>query len=174
MDAVLRTYLLVFAARFIISAFVSMRTIYSIQGRKFLAPFMGFFEASIFVMIMSGMMGDLDKPLLLLAYGLGYGGGSVFGMLVEDKIGLGRMRARIIPKGVDNDRLKQMIWDRNLGLTTFDGMGRDGVREILVVSLERKDLIDFRKLVHQIDPEAFVSIMPVNARGGFMKRMQVK
>lgn len=164
--------LLIFVVRVISSMIVSFRTIYSLQGRKLISSFFGFFEASLFALIVIKIIGQVDDPVILIVYGLGYGAGCMFAVMLEQKIGLGNLAATVILQGIDNDDLINRIREEGLGVTVLNGDGRKGPRDVLIVSLHRKDLINFKKIISDGAKDAFVSVAPVNALGGYIKRLR--
>lgn len=164
--------LLIFVVRVISSMIVSFRTIYSLQGRKLISSFFGFFEASLFALIVIKIIGQVDDPVILIVYGLGYGAGCMFAVMLEQKIGLGNLAATVILQGIDNDELIKTIREEGLGVTVLNGGGRKGPRDVLIVSLHRKDLINFKKIISDRAEDAFVSVAPVNALGGYIKRLR--
>lgn len=151
---------------------VSFRTIYSLQGRKLISSFFGFFEASLFALIVIKIIGQVDDPVILIVYGLGYGAGCMFAVMLEQKIGLGNLVATVILQGIDNDELIKTIREEGLGVTVLNGDGRKGPRDVLIVSLHRKDLINFKRIISHGAEDAFVSVAPVNALGGYIKRLR--
>ncbi|MDO5717438.1 MAG: DUF5698 domain-containing protein [Tissierellia bacterium] len=164
----------IFIIRAIGSMVVSFRIIYSLQGRKLLSSCFGFFEASLFALIIVETMQKLGNPIVLCAYGLGFGAGSMFAVILEQKIGLGNLSATVILQGMDNDDLIDDIRDCGLGVTVLCGEGRNGPRDVLIVSLHRKDAIKFRQMILNRRKDAFVSIYPVNASNGYIKRLRSK
>lgn len=163
--------LLILVVRIFSSMIVSFRTIYSLQGRKAISSFFGFFEASLFALIVIRIMDKVDNPWILLVYGIGYGAGTMFAVALEQKIGLGNLVATVILPGIDNDGLINRIRDVDLGVTLLQGDGKNGPRDVLIVSLHRKDLDKFRRVVLKYSENAFVSVSPVNASGGYIKRL---
>ncbi len=161
----------IFTIRVISSMVVSFRTIYSLQGRKLISSFFGFFEATIFVVIVMQILDELSNPVVLCVYSLGYALGGVFAILLEQKIGLGNLVATVMLPGIDNDAALAEIRNRGLGVTLLQGEGKRGPRDVLIVSLHRKDLLSFRKLIMTLEPKAFVSVASVYANGGYMKRL---
>ncbi|MDO5689261.1 MAG: DUF5698 domain-containing protein [Tissierellia bacterium] len=164
----------IFVIRVISSMIVSFRMIYSLQGRKLLSSFFGFFEATIFVVIVMQIMSDLENPVILGIYAGGYALGGVLAVMLEQKIGLGELVATVMLPSIDNEELIKEIRDSGLGVTVLQGEGKRGIRDVLVVSLHRKDLITFRRLITSREPKAFVSVASVYANGGTMKRLSMK
>ena len=54
------------------------------------------------------------------------------------------------------------------GVTVMEGMGKEGSREVLMVSLPRKSVPQVMEIIKQHDESAFVTIMDTKGtRGGY-------
>ena len=67
-----------------------------VQGRKLQAALIGFFEISIYVTALSKVVSNLDNPLNLFSYALGFACGTYLGITVENKIALGNCSTIIL------------------------------------------------------------------------------
>ncbi len=72
----------------------TIRTLMVVQSRKVQAAIIGFFEVIIYVTALGKVVGSLDNPFNLLAYGLGFACGTYVGITVENKIALGNLGAK--------------------------------------------------------------------------------
>jgi uncharacterized protein YebE (UPF0316 family) len=133
----------------------TVRTISTVQGRTMTAFFLGFVEVSIWLFVISTVVGKVTThPVLGVFYALGFSTGNVVGILLERRIALGHTVLRVI----SNQKAKMMAEKiRELGhaVTTFEGEGRSGpVRELCIVC-RRKDLKEIIPLVKKIEPDVF-------------------
>ncbi|MEW8973988.1 MAG: DUF5698 domain-containing protein [Tissierellaceae bacterium] len=168
-------YLFIFFARVTDVTLSTMRTLMVVQSRKVQAAIIGFFEVIIYVTALGKVVGSLDNPLNLLAYGLGFACGTYIGITVENKIALGNLGAQIILKTADNKELIEVLRENKFGVTVMEGHGIEGPREILNVALNRKDLEKLRKLVYGYDEKAFITVNNINpVSGGFFYSVKKK
>ena len=65
------------------------RSLYAQRGRRFLAAALGFCESAIFILAISRIMKDVDKPLNMLAYACGFATGNFMGITIERWIASG-------------------------------------------------------------------------------------
>jgi len=161
-------YLFIFFARVIDVTLATIRTLMVVQGRKLQAALIGFFEISIYVTALSKVVSNLDNPLNLFSYALGFACGTYLGITVENKIALGNLAVQIILKISDKDQLIKELREKGFGVTVTEGQGLEGTREILNVAIKRKDLETLKKKVYEYDEKAFITVNSINPiSGGF-------
>lgn len=159
-------YMLIFLARVTDVSLGTVRTLMVVQGRKLQAALIGFFEVTIYVIVLGTVVKDLTNPLSLLSYSLGYACGNYVGITIENKIGLGNLTAQIILKGADNEELIERLRNEKFGVTVLEGQGREGTREILNVVIQRKSLDKVREIVYEYDDKAFITANNINPISG--------
>lgn len=161
-------YLFIFFARVTDVSLATMRMLMVVQGRKLLASLIGFFEVSIYVTALSKVVGNLDNPLNLLSYALGFACGTFLGITIENKIALGSLAVHIILKTTEKDQLIKELRDKGFGVTVTVGQGLEGTKEILNVVINRKDLEALKKKVYEYDKSAFITVNNIKPiSGGF-------
>ena len=152
---ILLTGFVIFLARIVDVSIGTLRTIITIQGRKWLAFWLGFFEISIWLTIISTVIHKItDAPILGLFYALGYASGNLAGIMVENWLALGNINLKVISRN-DYQQTAKAIREAGYGVTIFHGEGRDGPVAELYIVCSRKDLKFLLKLIHDIEPKAF-------------------
>ena len=159
-------YLLIFLARVSDVSLGTIRTLMVVQGRKWQAALIGFFEVTIYVVVLGTVVSNLKNPMNLLSYSLGYACGNFVGITIENKIGLGNLAAQIILKASGNEELIEILRSKNFGVTVVQGEGREGTREILNVVIKRKSLDALREIVYEYDENAFITVNNINPISG--------
>lgn len=166
-------YILIFVARLIDVSMGTMRTLMVVQGRKCVAAIIGFFEITIYVLVLGKVVNNLDNIFNLLSYSLGYATGNYVGIMIENKIALGKLAVRAILKSEDNSELIEILRGAGFGVTVVSGKGKEGMREILDIIIERKNLNDLQKIFAKYDETAFVMVNNINPiRGGYFAPMK--
>ncbi len=158
MPAGILGYLFIFTARVIDVSLSTMKTLMVVQGRRKNAAIIGFFEIIIYVTVLGTVMSNMDNVFNVLAYALGYATGNFVGITIEDKIAIGNSTAQIIIKEDMEDILANILRDNGFGVTIMEGRGKDSNKQVLLVVLERKTMGKLQDLVHNIDPEAFITV----------------
>ncbi len=162
--------LLIFLARVSDVSMCTIRTLMVVRGKRIYAALIGFFEVIIYILALNSVVNTLDRPVNLVAYALGFAAGNYLGSLLEEKMALGQISAQIIP-GENNKEMIDQLRKEGFGVTVFDGMGKNGLKQVLFVLLQRKDMSKLFNTVEDIDENCFITIMDTRAtRGGYYRR----
>ncbi len=152
--------LLIFCARIIDVSMGTIRIIFVSRGLRKLAPVLGFFEISIWLLAIGQIMRNLDNPLSYIAYAGGFAMGNFVGMTIEDRLSIGTVVLRIITSN-GADRLVDFLKQENHGVTTIDGDGAYGKVKIIFSVIGRQDIPRVVEKIQQFNPHAFYSIEDV-------------
>ena len=160
--------LMIFCLRVTDVSIGTLRSLYAQRGRRFLAAGLGFAESAVFILAISRIMKDVDKPLNMLAYALGFATGSFMGITIERWIGSGTILVRIIARD-HIPELLAVLREHAFGATTVQGAGREGEVGIFFVVAPRRRERELLTLIQKTDPDAFVTLDAVNhAAGGYL------
>ena len=158
--------LLIFLLRVTDVSIGTVRTLFTVRGRKYVSASLAFFEAGVFIVALSRVMKDLGKPSNMLAYALGFAAGNFCGITIERWIGSGTILARIVAK---NTLLLLALREQGFGVTLVQGEGWEGDVLILFVVAPRRREKELLKLIEQLEPAAFVTLDAVDhALGGYL------
>jgi len=154
--------LLIFFARIADQTVGSLRLIFLARGMKLWVPILGFFEVIIWLLAVGQIIGDLTNFVAIFAYGAGFAAGNFIGMVIDDKLSIGTVIVRVVPKK-DVTELIAHLTSQNFGLTIMDAEGARGPVKIIFSIIKRKDLRTFLDSVHQFNPNAFYTVEDVRA-----------
>ncbi|GAB1442608.1 hypothetical protein MASR2M39_14440 [Ignavibacteriales bacterium] len=136
----------------------TLRTILVVQGKKYLAGFVGFFEAAIWVIAISQIFQYLnDNPWMILGYATGYGLGNVAGIWLEQQIGLGFVQVSVVSLQ-KSEEIAAELRSSSFGVTSIPAVGLTGGTNIIMSVVDRKKMKGLINLVESIDPKAFISV----------------
>jgi len=163
--------LLVFLARISDQTIGTLRLIFLSKGQKHIAPLLGFFEVIIWLAAVGQIMKHLDNMLCYIAYGGGFAMGNYIGMVIEEKLSLGNVLIRIIPKK-DTSELIAFLRESNFGVTSVEAEGSKGKVDIVFTIIKRKDVEHVVAIINKFNPNAFYTIEEVKAinEGIFTRR----
>ncbi|WP_077368489.1 DUF2179 domain-containing protein [Anaerosalibacter sp. Marseille-P3206] len=168
-------YLLIFFARIVDVSMATVRTLMVVQGRKVQAALIGFFEVIVYVIALGKVVSGLSNPGNLLAYALGFACGNFVGISIEEKIALGNLSAQVITSSDKNEKLVNELRDNGFGVTVLKGYGKEGTRDILNITLKRKDLTGLRQILNQYDENAFITVSSTKPiSGGYFSTIKKK
>jgi len=161
--------LLIFFARILDVSIGTMRLIFVSKGFKFLAPLLGFFEVIIWLVAIGQIMQNLNNIFCYLAYGLGFAMGNYIGILLEEKMSIGTVLVRVIPK-LDVENLVKSLRQDNFAISAVEIEGMKGKTKMLLSIINRKDIREYIKTVKHFNPNAFYTIEDIKAvKEGFRK-----
>jgi len=82
--------ILIFIARLGDVSLNTLRVMFVLNGKKNIAPILGFFEALIWLLAIGQIIQNIDNPISYLAYAGGFAAGTYIGMSIEVRLALGR------------------------------------------------------------------------------------
>lgn len=115
----------------------TLKTIFIIEGRNLLAPSLGFFEATIYVIAATIVFQDLGNPIKIVGFGLGFALGTANGMYWAQRLGLGSVTMRVFKSG-QADELIDALRAAGYRLTSMQGTGRDGPVAMIQIILRKR------------------------------------
>jgi len=158
--------ILIFLARALDVTLGTLRIVFISQGRKKLAPIVGFFEMFIWLLAIGQIFSHLTNFVYYIAYAGGFAMGNYVGLLLENKISLGLLSLQLIIK--DNPEiLINTLKEQGYGLTTMTAEGSKGFVKMVVLIIKRKNLRKVLSIIRNINPRVFVSVEQVQSvKGG--------
>jgi len=151
---------LIFIARVCDVSLGTIRVIFVSRGYRYLAPLLGFFEITIWLMAIGQIMRDLNNVAAYLAYAGGFAMGTFVGITLEERLSLGMVIVRVITRR-DCTPLIDRLKAERYGLTMLDAEGAVGPVTILFTVLKREDLPRVVGIIKEFNPHAFYSVEDV-------------
>ncbi|MEB7848637.1 DUF2179 domain-containing protein [Staphylococcus equorum] len=146
---------------------LTMRTILTLKGYRYVAAIVSFLEVLVYVIGLGMVMSSLDKIQNVLAYAFGFSIGIIVGMKIEEKLALGYTVVNVTSSEYELD-LPRQLRDLGYGVTHNTAYGRDGKRLILQILTPRRFEAKLIETIKQIDAKAFmVAYEPRTIHGGF-------
>jgi len=154
--------LLIFLSRIADQTIGTIRLIFLSKGFKHLAPFLGFFEVIIWLVAVGQIMQHLDNVLCYIAYGGGFAMGNYIGMTIEERLSIGNVMIRIIPKNNSRELIK-FLRENNYGVTSVAAEGSQGMVDIIFTIIKRKDIDHVVSIINDFNPNAFYTIEDIKS-----------
>jgi len=151
-------YILIFFAKIIEVALMTVRTVLLTKGHKFFASLIGFVEVVIWIMAVSTILDSiLDDPLKIVVYAGGFSVGCYLGSWLEEKLALGLITIQVIVELNDAKDLAELLRERNIGVTLLEGDGKIKKRGILMIHAQRKDQARVLQVVEENSIQGVIS-----------------
>lgn len=162
--------LIILAAKIAEASMETIRTVYISRGHKYLASVIGVVKTGIWILSTGLVLMNLTFLPGIVAYMAGYGIGTILGMEIEKKIGIGSVVVRIIsPK--DPEVLVQQLADLGFGITRVNGSGRFtqavAILFLVVPRREEKRLLEFLRRDYPDLLFTIEDISTMSERGGY-------
>ncbi|MDW0112077.1 DUF2179 domain-containing protein [Sporosarcina saromensis] len=146
----------------------TLRVLFTFKGLRVIASFVSMAEVFIYLMGLTLVLDNLDKPINIAAYCFGWGLGVYVGSRIEKKLALGYTVFEVVVNDTDMDICRQLR-EKNYGVTSWFADGKDGKRLVMKVLAKRKDEQKLRNMILGIAPKAFIiSYEPTTFNGGFL------
>jgi len=154
--------LLIFFSRIADQSIGTMRLIFVSKGYRHIGPVLGFFEVIIWLLAVTQVLKHLSNPMSYIAYGAGFAMGNYVGIRLEEKISIGTVLIRIVPKKDISD-LVSHLREVGFGVTTVAAEGAMGPVQIVFTIIKRKSIPRAIEIINQYNPNAFYTIEEVKA-----------
>lgn len=149
--------IIVFFARICDVTLGTIRIIFISRGLRKYAPFLGFFEVLIWIVVIGQLVQHLSSATAYIGYAAGFATGNFVGMWLEDRLALGTYMLRVMITG-EGETLVKAIHEAGFGVTQVDAMGSMGPVKMIYTVLKRKNVDQVMTLIHHFTPKAFVTV----------------
>nr|WP_026021577.1 DUF2179 domain-containing protein [Paenibacillus senegalensis] len=145
----------------------TVRLILVMKARRVLATFISMVEVFVYLMGLTIVLNNIDNPLNIVAYCVGWGSGVWLGIKIEEWMALGYSILQIVVDS-GSTSLAVTLRERGFGVTSWLAEGKDGPRLVMQVLAKRANEKKLLKSINELAPKAFViSYEPRYFRGGF-------
>ena len=151
---------LIFLARVCDVSLGTLRIIFVSKGKKYIAPFLGFFEVLIWITAVSRIMQNLDNYLNYIAYAAGFATGNYVGMIIEERLAMGIQMLRVFASGKGQDLVKSLN-SNGYGATSIEAHGAKEKVHLIYTIVQRNDMEDVIRIINDFNPKAFYTIEDV-------------
>ncbi|VFU17891.1 conserved membrane hypothetical protein [anaerobic digester metagenome] len=152
---------LIFLARIMDVSLGTIRIIFVSRDLKYFAPFVGFFEVLIWLLVIRQiMLSDGNNTACIIAYAAGFASGTFVGMYIENLLSFGRVLIRVITRK-EAGELVEYLKSSGYGLTCVDATGATGPVKLVFSVVERHDIPRIVEIIKRFNPNAFYTIEDV-------------
>ncbi len=152
--------LAIFFARIIDVSLGTLRIVFLARGKRYIAPILGFFEVLIWILAISQIMRNLGNAASYIAYAAGFAAGNFIGLIIEEKLAIGLVAVRIF-MAHHADEIVKNLREAGYGVTKLCGEGSEGAVDIIYSIVQRKELVNIKKIIDGINPKAFFIVEEV-------------
>ncbi|PID82671.1 MAG: hypothetical protein CSB16_00080 [Clostridiales bacterium] len=165
-------YLLIISVKTIEVSLATIRINLITKNEKLKGSLVGLIEVTIWILVVSAVLTDLtNDPLQVVAYAIGFALGNYMGILIENWIGLGTVKAEIIVEAEKAPEIIDYIRSNKFAVTVVSGQGMVKERKVLIVVTPRKRFPVLKNLLKNIDG-LFIHISETKAIYGGYKTLR--
>jgi uncharacterized protein YebE (UPF0316 family) len=146
----------------------TVRMLMTVQGRKYIAGLIGFFEVTIWVIAIRHIMQNLDNIFNIFGYSSGFALGTILGITIEQKLGAGFIYLHVISMNYA-DKIADELRKNKFGVTMLPGEGGSGGVAVLMVLVKRKRQREIMDLIESIDAKAFITVNSAVPHRGYVQ-----
>lgn len=162
--------LLIILARMLDVSFGTLRFVFISKNKKLFAALAGFMESFVWIMVVGKLLNGSTNIIWLVAYAVGFGIGTYLGLLLSEKMAIGKVMLRVITRR-EPKRLIAKLISKNYSFTIVDSKNQKGnITKVLLLSLEAKELNIILHYIKKFNPKAFYSVEEVKS----MKENNIK
>ncbi|WP_339814861.1 DUF2179 domain-containing protein [uncultured Imperialibacter sp.] len=151
---------LIFLARVCDVSINTIRIIFVMHGKKLLAPLLGFFEAFIWLLAIRQIITNIDAFYSYFAYAGGFATGTFLGMVIEEKLALGRVVVRVITQN-PAEQLTAFLKEKGYRYSNLDAESNDGKVNVLFTVVKRDELPTYINIIKKYNPQAYYTVESV-------------
>ena len=149
--------LLIFALRVVGVSLGTVRMMLVMRDRRKLAAFMGFCEATVWIVAVGRVIGDIDTIWNILAYSGGFAAGTLLGAWIEGRLALGHVCVRVVSMKL-GDEIAERVRQSGHGATELKAEGLSGPVCLVDIVAPRRCVAEIVGLINSVDEGAFVTI----------------
>jgi uncharacterized protein YebE (UPF0316 family) len=166
--------LVIFILQLVYVPIMTLRTIFLVKNMSIAASLLGILETLISIFSLSIVFSGNQSLTEKLIYAVGFGVGLFIGTRIENKLAIGYTTLYVNLMD-ENEKLIEALRNKGLGVTVFEGSGRDSKRYQLEILTKRNVETEVMKFIEHYDPKAFiVSYEPRRFKGGFLVKTMKK
>ncbi len=147
--------LVIFVLRLIDQALTTIRGLV-VSKKPFLGALIGLVESAIWIIVVSKVINDIDEPVLIFGYALGFAAGTVLGSYIERFIGIGSTVVRVFSPS-NSPSVANALREQNFMVTVINGEGRDGPVTICWCIVPRRKVNKVLTVIKTVNPDAYVT-----------------
>ncbi|WP_338472547.1 DUF2179 domain-containing protein [Niallia sp. XMNu-256] len=166
--------LIIFTLQLVFVPIMTLRTIFLVKNMSLAASLLGVVETLISIFSLSIIFSGDQSLLEKVVYAVGFGVGLFIGTRIENKLAIG-YTTLYVNLLEENEELVEALRNKGLGVTMYEGKGRDSKRYRLEILTRRNVETEVMAFIEQYDPKAFIiSYEPRRFKGGFLVKAMKK
>ena len=160
----------VFLARITDVTLGTIRTMFTVKGKRLIAALIGFIEVLIWFLVVREALSTDDKSIYIaISYALGFAAGTYIGGFLAGKLIKGKIAIQVF---TENIVLADILRDAGYAVTIIDcNAYNTTAKYMLYIGIDKKKEREVRRIVEQVDAKAFIVENETNyVENGYFKK----
>lgn len=158
----------IFSARILDVSIGTVRSVFTIKGKSFIAALIGFIEVLIWFLVAREALSSNEVNFFIaISYSLGYATGTYIGGILSKMLIKGKLNVQVI---TNNIHIIDKLRNKGFAVSVIDIKGKDSNKYMLVIGInnnKKEELID---TIKKLDNDAFVYINEtIYIQNGYIK-----
>ncbi len=167
------TYLFIFSGKVVEVSISTLRVMLINRGERVKGVIAAIFEYALWLFVTGTVLSNFQSDALKIVFLIAaFAAGNFVGSWIEEKLAFGVCTISVYTNSVDEARkLAVILRENGHAVTLMDAEGiNEAEREILTLTVHRKNSQDVLKLINDNNPNAMVTVENMaDVKGGFMK-----
>lgn len=148
----------IFFARLVDVSLGTVRTIYTVRGKDFIAALIGIVEITVWFLVVKEALNTNNNSIwIVISYALGFSVGTYIGGKISKRFIKSNLEVQVVLSSKDDDIVKK-IRDSGYGVTSIEVKGTSDTKYMLYIQIRDNTLERLKKLIRKLDSKAFIVI----------------
>ena len=145
----------IFFARIFDVTLGTVRTMFTVKGKRLIASLIGFTEVLIWFLVVREALNTESKSIFVaISYALGFATGTYIGGVISNLVIKGKITVQVF---TENMELVKILREKGFGVTAVDCKGYNTEsKHMLYINVDKKKEKSLRKLIEINDERAFI------------------
>jgi uncharacterized protein YebE (UPF0316 family) len=152
--------LLIVGLRVVDVSIGTVRIILLTRGSRWRARGIGFVEVLIWLLAVALVVQELNDPVRMIAFAVGFSLGTLLGATIERWLAIGNVLVQAVAP-VTSPSSAAALRSCGFRVTEVNGEGRDGEVRVVVLALPRPELKTALSTIQSVNPAALVTISDI-------------
>ena len=150
--------LIIFCLRLADQSLGTMRSRLVSRDKPIYAALIGLIESAIWIIAVAKVINDIDEPILIAGYAIGFAAGTILGYYAERILGLGDVVIRVFVS-IKSPSVAEPLREKGFGVTVINGEGKDGTVKISWCIIPRRKLKSALQIIKKVNPQEVLYVI---------------
>ena len=152
---------IIFSLRVADQSLGTMRARLVSRKKPIYGALIGLIESIIWIIAVAKVINDINEPILIAGYAIGFAAGTILGYYAERILGLGDVEIRVFAS-TKSPSVAEALREKGFGVTIINGEGKDGNVKIYWCIIPRRKLKSALKIIKKVNPDAYITTDSAN------------